>query len=78
VAETLDKRAQLANEIIKGVILPQFIILPVILALVWFALSRGLSPLAQLQERIRARRPTTCRRSIRARCRKRFRRWSAR
>jgi len=55
VAETLDKRALLANEIIKGVILPQFIILPVILALVWFALSRGLSPLAELQERIRAR-----------------------
>lgn len=55
VAETLDKRAHLANEIIKGVILPQFIILPVILALVWFALSRGLSPLAELQERIRAR-----------------------
>jgi two-component system sensor histidine kinase TctE len=57
VAETLEKRAQLANAIIKGVILPQFIILPVILALVWFALSRGLSPLAQLQERIRARGP---------------------
>ncbi|MCL6485258.1 MAG: sensor histidine kinase N-terminal domain-containing protein, partial [Janthinobacterium lividum] len=57
VAETLEKRAQLANEIIKGVILPQFIILPVILALVWFALARGLSPLAQLQERIRARPP---------------------
>ena len=57
VAETLDKRAVLANEIIKGVILPQFIILPIVLALVWFALARGLSPLAQLQERIRARRP---------------------
>ncbi len=57
VAETLEKRAQLANEIIKGVILPQFIILPIVLALVWFALARGLSPLAQLQERIRARRP---------------------
>lgn len=56
VAETLDKRAFLANEIIKGVILPQFIILPVALALVWFALSRGLSPLAELQQRIRARR----------------------
>ncbi|WP_373994476.1 sensor histidine kinase N-terminal domain-containing protein [Massilia sp. NR 4-1] len=56
VAETLEKRAKLANEIIKGVILPQFIILPVVLALVWFALSRGLSPLAELQERIRARR----------------------
>ncbi|TFW25537.1 HAMP domain-containing protein [Massilia arenosa] len=57
VAETLDKRAQLANEIIKGVILPQFIVLPIVLALVWFALSRGLSPLAELQERIRARKP---------------------
>ena len=57
VGETLDKRAHLANDIIKGVILPQFIILPVALALVWFALSRGLSPLAELQQRIRARRP---------------------
>ncbi|MES2073375.1 MAG: sensor histidine kinase N-terminal domain-containing protein [Pseudomonadota bacterium] len=57
VAETLEKRTVLANEIIKGVILPQFIILPVALALVWFALSRGLSPLAELQYRIRARRP---------------------
>ncbi|MET3134851.1 two-component system sensor histidine kinase TctE [Oxalobacteraceae bacterium GrIS 1.11] len=57
VAETLDKRSQLANAIIKGVILPQFIILPIVLALVWFALARGLSPLAQLQERIRARAP---------------------
>ena len=57
VGETLDKRAQLANEIIKGVILPQFIILPLALALVWFALARGLAPLAELQQRIRARRP---------------------
>jgi len=55
VGETLDKRAKLANEIIKGVILPQFIILPIVLALVWFALSRGLLPLRELQERIRAR-----------------------
>lgn len=57
VSETLDKRVQLANQIIKGVILPEFIILPIGLALVWFALSRGLSPLAELQKRIRARRP---------------------
>lgn len=57
VGETLEKRALLANEIIKGVILPQFIILPIALALVWFALARGLSPLAELQQRIRARRP---------------------
>ena len=57
VAETLGKRSRLTNEIIKGVILPQFVILPVALALVWFALSRGLSPLSELQQRIRARRP---------------------
>jgi two-component system, OmpR family, sensor histidine kinase TctE len=57
VAETLDKRAQLANDIVKGVILPELIIFVIVLALVWFALARGLSPLAQLQERIRARRP---------------------
>ncbi|WP_151445471.1 sensor histidine kinase [Lacisediminimonas profundi] len=56
VGETLDKRVQLANQIIKGVILPEFLILPIALALVWFALSRGLSPLTELQQRIRARR----------------------
>ncbi|RYE88553.1 MAG: sensor histidine kinase, partial [Oxalobacteraceae bacterium] len=56
VAETLDKRIELANQIIKGVILPEFIILPIALALVWFALSRGLKPLVELQQHIRARR----------------------
>lgn len=56
VAETLEKRHQLANQIIKGVILPEFIILPIALTLLWFALSRGLSPLTTLQEHIRSRR----------------------
>lgn len=57
VAETLDKRAQLANEIIKGVILPQFVILPLAVVLVWFGLARGLAPLTALQQRIHARHP---------------------
>jgi len=57
LAETLDKRTELANQIVKGVILPEFIILPIALALVWFALSRGLLPLAELQQRIRRRQP---------------------
>ncbi len=57
VAETLDKRSQLANDIIKGVILPQFVILPLAIVLVWFGLSRGLAPLHALQSNIRARRP---------------------
>ncbi|WP_047197222.1 sensor histidine kinase [Caldimonas brevitalea] len=55
VAETLNKRSQLATEIIKGVILPQFVILPVAVLLVWLALARGIAPLAELQERIRRR-----------------------
>jgi two-component system sensor histidine kinase TctE len=55
VAETLTKRSRLATEIIKGVILPQFVILPVAVLLVWFALARGLAPLNALQQRIRQR-----------------------
>lgn len=57
VAETFDKRSALANEIIKGVILPQFVILPLAIVLVWFGLSRGLAPLTSLQANLRARRP---------------------
>ncbi|WP_140634733.1 sensor histidine kinase [Methylibium rhizosphaerae] len=55
VAETLGKRSKLATEIIKGVILPQFVILPIAVLLVWLALARGISPLNELQQRIRAR-----------------------
>lgn len=57
VAETGEKRAQLANDIIKGVIIPQFVVLPVAVLLVWFGLSRGVAPLNALQQRLRARRP---------------------
>ncbi|HEX7640161.1 MAG TPA: sensor histidine kinase N-terminal domain-containing protein [Burkholderiaceae bacterium] len=55
VAETLDRRSRLATEIIKGVILPQFVILPLAVLLVWFALARGIAPLGVLQQRIRRR-----------------------
>lgn len=57
VAETLGKRGQLADEIIKGVILPQLVILPVAVILIWFGLSRGVRPLSKLQRRIAARAP---------------------
>ncbi|MFA7503076.1 MAG: sensor histidine kinase N-terminal domain-containing protein [Burkholderiaceae bacterium] len=57
VAEPLDERNRLANEIIKGVLFPQFLILPLAVGLVWFGLSRGLAPLKSMQQRIRARRP---------------------
>jgi len=57
VGETLEKRSQLANKIIASVILPQFIIIPLAVILVWFGLSQGLKPLTKLRGRIEARRP---------------------
>ena len=56
VGETLEKRAQLSNKIIASVILPQFVIIPLAVILVWFGLSQGLRPLARLRERIETRR----------------------
>ncbi len=57
VAETKGKRSTLATEIIKGVMVPQFVILPLAVLLVWLALVRGIRPLNALERRIRARRP---------------------
>ena len=56
VAETLEKRSQLSNKIIASVILPQFVIIPLAVVLVWFGLTRGLRPLTRLRELIEARR----------------------
>jgi two-component system sensor histidine kinase TctE len=57
VAETLEKRSVLATEIVKGVMLPQFVILPLAVLLVWLALVQAIKPLQRLEERIRARNP---------------------
>ena len=57
VAETMDKRAVLATEIVKGVMLPQFVVLPVAVLLVWLALAQAIKPLSRLEETIRARKP---------------------
>jgi two-component system sensor histidine kinase TctE len=57
VAETLEKRKTLAREIVKGTLVPQFVTLPLAVLLVWLALVRGIKPLAQLERRIRARKP---------------------
>jgi two-component system, OmpR family, sensor histidine kinase TctE len=57
VAETREKRSVLATEIIKGVMLPQLVILPLAVLLVWLALVRGIKPLSELEERIRQRKP---------------------
>jgi two-component system, OmpR family, sensor histidine kinase TctE len=57
VAETLTKRSTLSTEIIKGVMVPQFITLPLAVLLIWLALLRGIRPLNDLERLIRARKP---------------------
>ncbi len=56
-AETRHQRAALSSRIISGVLLPQFAIIPLAVALVWLGLTRGLAPLTRLQTLIRERRP---------------------
>jgi two-component system sensor histidine kinase TctE len=56
-AESIDQRTQFANDIIKGVIFPQFFVLPIAAFLIWFGLSSGIAPINALQKRLRARRP---------------------
>ena len=68
----------LATEIIKGVMLPQFVILPLAVLLVWLALARGIQPLNQLEQRIRARSPDDLSPWTTAPCRWRWRRWCRR
>ncbi|MDE2119655.1 MAG: sensor histidine kinase N-terminal domain-containing protein [Betaproteobacteria bacterium] len=57
VAEGLRQRSALARNIVRGVILPQFVIVPISILLVWFGLGQGIIPLDELQARIRRRRP---------------------
>ena len=57
VAETRRKRDALASQIISGVLLPQFAILPLAVLLVWLGLSRGLAPLNRLRAKMAERRP---------------------
>ncbi|THF65910.1 HAMP domain-containing protein [Pseudothauera nasutitermitis] len=58
VAETRNKRTDLASRVVTGVLLPQFAIIPLAVVLVWVGLSRGIAPLSRLQALIRRRRPT--------------------
>jgi two-component system sensor histidine kinase TctE len=57
VAETRERRAVLATEIAKGVMIPQLAMLPLAVLLVWLALARAIKPLHALEARIRARKP---------------------
>lgn len=58
VGETDGKRTRLASDIIGGVLAAQFLLLPLGLLLVWFGLSKGIRPLNELADRVRARAPS--------------------
>jgi two-component system sensor histidine kinase TctE len=57
VGETLNKRQKLSNEIVAGIIIPQFFLFPFVAFLVWFGLQRGIQPLERLRQRLLSRRP---------------------
>ena len=58
MAETRNKRGDLASRVVTGVLLPQFAIIPLAVVLVWLGLSRGIAPLNRLQRILRRRRPS--------------------
>lgn len=58
VAETHQKRAWLASNIIGGLLAAQFILIPVALLMVWFGLSKGIEPLNEITAAIRSRKPS--------------------
>ena len=57
VAETRRKRQGLAASIVSGVIVPQFVIVPLAVLLVYLGLTHGITPLQRLQRELSKRRP---------------------
>ena len=58
VAQTGKQPQLLSAHIVSGVIVPQFVIVPLAVIFVYLALSRGITPLHRLQQELRERRPT--------------------
>lgn len=58
VAETGQKRQGLASSIVSGVIVPQFVIVPLAVLFVYLGLARGITPLQRLQRELSQRRAT--------------------
>ncbi len=55
VAETLNKRSELAHEILLGVLLPQLLLILIAGVVVWVGVVHGLAPLARLQRAVSQR-----------------------
>ena len=57
VAETKNKRTELAREILASVVLPQVLLILIAGALVWVGVVRGLSPLEHVRQAVTSRSP---------------------
>ena len=55
VAETTEKRTALAREIMKGIVFPQLLVVPLMVLLMWLGLRRGAAPLERLRAQVMAR-----------------------
>lgn len=57
VAETLDSRTALANEILRSSLLPLILMVLVALCLLWFGVQRAFAPLSVVEHELRRREP---------------------
>ena len=55
IAETTERREALAREITLGVMLPQLILIPLVMFMLWVGLRRGLNPLNRLHDQVARR-----------------------
>lgn len=55
VAESTEKRTALAREIMKGIVFPQLLVVPLMVFLMWLGLKRGAAPLEQLRTQVTMR-----------------------
>ena len=56
VAESTENRTALAREIMKGIVFPQLLVVPLMVFLMWLGLKRGTAPLEQLRANVTMRR----------------------
>ncbi|WP_029620039.1 ATP-binding protein [Pseudorhizobium marinum] len=55
VGDSLEIRDRLIGDVIKGLLLPGIVILPILAALIWLSVGRGLAPLTRIAEGLAGR-----------------------
>ena len=70
VGERLTVRAESARQLLLRIMVPQALLIFAAMFLVWYAVGRGLRPLASLQRELTTRSHRTARRCPSSRCRR--------